>query len=149
MLPDHFPDDPYELEQIHEAAQFVLHGTPSQLLIAQTLLNSSMTSATSLTSTLSKEIKAKDFASIIERITESFVKALSAQNVAPCTSSPADRPPRPPNTNSGCSYCGLLDHFICDCNIVNEDIQLGKCRHNHEGKVILSTSGFIPQDIPG
>jgi len=27
-----FPDDPYDLIEIHEAAQFVLHGTPSTLL---------------------------------------------------------------------------------------------------------------------
>ena len=26
-FPDHFPDDPYTLEQIHDAACFVLHGT--------------------------------------------------------------------------------------------------------------------------
>ena len=26
-FPDHFPDDPYTLEQIHDAAHFVLHGT--------------------------------------------------------------------------------------------------------------------------
>ena len=28
-FPDHFPDDPYTLKQIHEAARFVLHGTTS------------------------------------------------------------------------------------------------------------------------
>ena len=28
-LPDHFPDDPYPLDEIHAAAQFVLHGTNS------------------------------------------------------------------------------------------------------------------------
>ena len=27
-LPDHFPDDPYPLLDILEAAQYVLHGTP-------------------------------------------------------------------------------------------------------------------------
>ena len=26
-FPDHFPNDPYTLEQIHDAARFVLHGT--------------------------------------------------------------------------------------------------------------------------
>ena len=28
-FPDHFADDPYTLEQIHNAAQFILHGTTS------------------------------------------------------------------------------------------------------------------------
>jgi hypothetical protein len=148
-LPDHFPDDPYDLEQVHEAAQFVLHGTPSQFLATSTSSNNSTTSTTSPTSTSSKEIKAEDFASIIERITESFVKALSAQNIAPRNSSPADRPPRPQNPNPGCSYCGLTDHFIRECNVVNEDIQMGKCRRNHEGKVVLPGGGFVPRDIPG
>ena len=31
-LPDHFLDDPYTLEEIHDAAQFVLHGTASYTL---------------------------------------------------------------------------------------------------------------------
>ena len=26
-LPDHFPNDPYTLEEIHDAVHFVLHGT--------------------------------------------------------------------------------------------------------------------------
>ena len=31
-LPDHFPDDPYALEEIHDAMRFVLHGTASYAL---------------------------------------------------------------------------------------------------------------------
>ena len=31
-FPDHFPDDPYPIDAIHEAARYVLHGTPSSLL---------------------------------------------------------------------------------------------------------------------
>ena len=34
-FPDHFPDDPYSLNVIHEAAQFVLHGTSSSQLTLQ------------------------------------------------------------------------------------------------------------------
>ena len=32
-LPDHFPDDPYTLEEIHDAMRFVLHGTASYALV--------------------------------------------------------------------------------------------------------------------
>ena len=32
-LPDHFPNDPYTLEEIHDAAHFVLHGTTSYALV--------------------------------------------------------------------------------------------------------------------
>ena len=31
-LPDHFPNDPYTLEEIHDAVRFVLHGTASYAL---------------------------------------------------------------------------------------------------------------------
>ena len=31
-LPNHFPDDPYTLEEIHDAAHFVLQGTASYAL---------------------------------------------------------------------------------------------------------------------
>ena len=34
-FPDHFPDDPYSLNVIHEAAQFILHGTLSSQLTLQ------------------------------------------------------------------------------------------------------------------
>ena len=32
-LPDHFPDDPYTLEEIHDAMRFILHGTASYALV--------------------------------------------------------------------------------------------------------------------
>jgi len=41
-LPDHFPDNPYALDAIHEAAQYVLHGTPSHLLAPPISLSSAM-----------------------------------------------------------------------------------------------------------
>jgi hypothetical protein len=35
-FPDHFPDDPYPMLDIHEAARYVLHGTPAALPVATT-----------------------------------------------------------------------------------------------------------------
>ena len=39
-FPNHFPDDPYTLEQIHDAARFVLHGTaaPTPAIVCSCLL---------------------------------------------------------------------------------------------------------------
>jgi hypothetical protein len=148
-LPDHFPDDPYDLVEIHEAAQFVLHGTPSTLLTPPNPPIPPAGSTTTSNSTSGSEIKVEDIATMIERITESFVKALSAQGAR---SSPSgDRPPRPANPSStpGCNYCGSLDHFIRNCLAVLEDIKQGKCKRNIEGKVTLPTGAFVPRDIPG
>jgi hypothetical protein len=149
-LPDHFPDDPYDLEQIHEAAQFVLHGTPSTLLTSPLTPSPALGStSTSSTSTSNRDIKVEDIATIIERITESFVKALTAQNNITRNSAPADRPLRPQNPNTGCNYCGSLEHFIRDCQVVLEDIKQGKCKRNAEGRVTLPSGAFVPRDIPG
>jgi hypothetical protein len=139
-LPDHFPDDPYHLTDIHDAAQYVLQGTPSNLLKA--------TSSTS-TSTSTKEVKTEDLAAILERLTDSFVKALTAQGNVVHTHTPNDRPPRSTNPSSGCNYCGSLEHFIRDCLAVTEDIKQGKCKRNTEGKVTLPSGAFVPREITG
>ena len=54
-FPDHFPDDPYTLEQIHDAARFVLHGTTASapvrdrpLPLAPTLAPAPKTESTEL-----------------------------------------------------------------------------------------------------
>ena len=54
-FPDHFPDDPYTLEQIHDAAHFVLHGTAAStpmhdclLLLVLTLAPTPKTESTEL-----------------------------------------------------------------------------------------------------
>jgi hypothetical protein len=143
-LPDHFPDDPYDLGEIHEAAQFVLHGTPSNLLIPPSPPIPPAGSV--VASTSNKEMKVEDIAAMIERITESFVKALAAQGQR--GSPPGDRPLRP-NPTPGCNYCGSLEHFIRECLVVVEDIKLGKCKRNVEGKVTLPSGAFVPREILG
>jgi len=145
-LPDHFPDDPYALDAIHEAAQYVLHGTPSHLLAPPI----SLSSAThSMIPRANPEVKTEEFAAIIERITESFVKVLAAQNNQGAHSgAPSNRPPRTSNPNSGCNYCGE-DHFIRECNKVLEDTKSGLCKRNTEGRVTLPSGAFVPREIPG
>jgi len=72
-LPDHFPDDPYPLEAIHEAAQYVLHGTTSALLLTTN------PTTTTQPNTIKAKVKTQDLAAMFEHITETFVKALGSQ----------------------------------------------------------------------
>ena len=44
-LPDHFPNDPYTLEEIHDAARFVLHGTALYALAYDDQQQATQTSA--------------------------------------------------------------------------------------------------------
>ena len=146
-LPDHFPDDPYLLESIHEAARFALHGTPASATTVATSTQS-ISTATSRTSAPA-EVKTEDLAAILERITESFVKALSAATTARVS----DRP-RYTHTHSGpgsnnCHFCDLPAHFGRDCEVAADYIKQGKCKRNIEGRITLPSGAFIPRDIPG
>ena len=142
-FPDHDPDDPYPIDAIHEAARYVLHGTPSTLLT--TIVTA--TAAAPSTTTDPASVKTEAFAAILEKFTESFKQAVAMQNVAPFVQ--GDRPRPAPMANPACNFCGGLDHFIRDCQIVAEFMRAGKCTRNVEGKVTLPSGAFVPREIPG
>lgn len=50
---------------------------------------------------------------------------------------------------SKCNFCGVLGHFMCKCEIAQEYMWLGKCKHNTEGKIVLPSGVVIPQHITG
>jgi len=132
------------LDAIHEAAQYVLHGTPSHLLSPPVLVVS-ITSLSLVHAT--PEIKTEDLSVVLEHITGSFIKVLAAQhNHAPQNDSLPSCPCSDPS--SGCNYCGG-PHYICDCKEVDEDVKNGLCKRNTEGCVTLPSGAFVPRDIPG
>ena len=47
-----------------------------------------------------------------------------------------------------CIMCGEK-HTILNCPKVDEYTKAGKCRRNHEGKVVLCTGSFVPRGTPG
>ncbi|THH15795.1 hypothetical protein EW146_g4730 [Bondarzewia mesenterica] len=121
--PDHFPDNLYDIQEVHDAAQFVLHGTTSAV---QPTNISSLPSIAPIAS--ATEVKMEDLVTMFEHITETFVKALSGQQ--------AVAPPRPlpnPETAGRCTFCGNAGHYM----------------RNPKGKVILSSGAFIPRSILG
>jgi hypothetical protein len=134
--PDHFPDDPYDLSEVHEAARYVLHGTPSTIPTTSTSLSAPAT----LSAPARPEIKTEDVAALLERINDTMAKLLMAQATP-------QRPPPPKNNN--CHFCGLPDHLGRNCMVAADYITQGKCRRNTEGLIVLPTGAFIPRDIPG
>lgn len=48
-----------------------------------------------------------------------------------------------------CNFCGSLEHFIFRCPICEQYIAEGRCRRNHENKVVLPSGIFVPRVIPG
>jgi hypothetical protein len=140
-LCNHFPDDPYRLEDIHEATQYVLHGMTSTIGSTSLPTITAAAEAMTNTSTNSEATKKEDLATMFK----SFIKVL--QQKTPESDTPRQLQLRGTNTGE-CVFCGLL-HYICKCSTVQEYINTGKCKRNDEGKVVLPNRLFVQCDIPG
>ncbi|KAI0953768.1 hypothetical protein AcV7_007202 [Taiwanofungus camphoratus] len=137
--PDHYPDDPYPLSDIHAAATFILHGTSNMPTVAAP-------QTTASTTTPSGMIKTEDISTIIESLSKTIATLIqpssNKSNVA------ARLPSTQDGTEQTCHFCGDQSHGIQSCPHVEADIATGKCKCNTKGKVALryvtaSTSGFI------
>ena len=139
--PDHYPNIPYKVSEVYEAARFVLQGAPT---IGYTGAIPS-TPATNHSEKSDSTIKIENLAPLMADFAKTIVEALRNNNNGNTTSR-SERPyqERPP----GCIGCGG-DHNIPDCDTVEEFIKAGKCRRNHENKVVLPNGLFVPRNTPG
>jgi hypothetical protein len=144
-LPDHFPDDPYPLDSIHEAALFALHGTSSTLLASVSPNTATHSSAPQNAKSDNANVKKEDIAAILERV-ESYIKMLTEQQQHQHHNH--DHRGDPSNRGA-CNFCGSFEHFMRDCKVLADYIGAGKCIRNVEGKVVLPNGMFLPRDIKG
>ncbi|KAH9009722.1 hypothetical protein EDB85DRAFT_2162357 [Lactarius pseudohatsudake] len=117
--PDHNPQDTYELNDIYDAAAFVLMATAST----------------------STDVKLEAILTMLER-------AFSGDSQQ-TGNRPRNTAPRSTDSTSVCNFCGVPGHFIRECEIVAEYGRLGKCKCNHEGKVVLPSGAMVPHEITG
>jgi hypothetical protein len=87
-FPNHYPDDPYPLDDIHEAAKFMLAGSNTS---HSTSLQSSQTPTSNSVptiSTLAPQIKQEDLTAILKKFMATLVTAMagSKSNSSPQTS---------------------------------------------------------------
>ena len=150
--PDHYPDLPYKISEVYEAARFVLHGLPTgSSAIPIPTLPPQQRSPSSVSYTPSPSqpidapptIKAEQLGSILTEFTKSIVEAIKQVNVSDDRSSSSNV-----RRSTACNMCGK-EHFIRECEVVSEYIRAGKCRRNTDGKVVLPSGAFVPKDIPG
>jgi len=152
--PDKHPDDPYSLDEIAKAAEYVLydpntanystrgsastHSTPS----------TEQPSTTNATSTVKQEditSTLKVFMQALEKTIEKSLAPLSKANrQQPSSSSKSDGP-----HDSNCFMCSEPGHGIRDCEVAEEMVRTGKCKLNSDGKVVLPNGQFVPRAIPG
>jgi hypothetical protein len=144
--PDHYPDDPYPLDDMHKAARFVLAGTSTSPNQAAPTQNAMQLTSASAPSSLA-HIKQDDLALIFDKFAVTILGALTGA-----------KSNGPPHANTGlcpdqietliCIFCGLPGHFIGECLTCQAYINEGKCKRNAEGKVVLLNSQYTPQNIP-
>ena len=137
--PDHFPDDPYTLEEIHDVTRFVLHGTASFSLA----LDDPRTPA-NITAPKANDkptVKSEELSALIDIIKQAIAKLgnQGAQASEPKLSSPC---------NYKCHFC-RGDHFKSECDGLKEYVRDGKCVLRDNGRVALPGGCFIPGAIGG
>ena len=146
-FPDQYPDEPYLLKEINEAAKFVLHGTsPTQL----NLRDSSWTTS----STVSQSgIKSEDLTSFLDKFATTLIRALAPVTGHSSSSSSHDHTHTPDPSGSSdkykCKFCSEKGHYNIDCPTCARYISEGKIKRNTDDKVVLPSGAYIPHSIMG
>ena len=150
--PDHHPNIPHTVQDVYEAARFILQSatTAPQNYFSPTPPNVNPPFVPDGVVSIAKRdpsVKKEDLSSMFTEFTKTIVEAISQNNSRgrynPNTSS-SDSAPR----STTCNFCGG-PHYIRECVKVDELIREGKCKRNTEGKVVLPSGAYVPRDIPG
>src|SRR5271156_2699283 len=136
--PDHHPDIPYKIEDVYDAARFILQGASASTFMPVTPSPPPVTSPSN-----NEYIKTETFTSMMAEFNKTMSEALSASRSRGFTRSQQE-----PSQSVECNYCGG-PHYILECENVEEDIKAGKCRRNQEGKVVLPTGAYVSRTVQG
>src|SRR5262245_33965796 len=113
--PDSHPDDPWDVEDVYSATEFILHGS--------TPIYSSTTSAAPPTTTPVPDniVKKEELFSILEQFSQTIAKAIEAKSPSQSASSKQDK--------RLCFYDGG-DHPARQCETLNNDLKNGFCKRD-------------------
>jgi hypothetical protein len=150
---NHFPDDPYELNDIYEAVSYVLMGTASSLALVPAAPTQPTTQPSPDASTSpvdANTVKIEALTAAVASLGEMFKISLQSQQAG-------GRPRNIGATATGtgvpgtsvCNFCGAPGHFIRECEAVAEFTRAGKCKRSPEGKVVLPSGAMVPRSITG
>jgi hypothetical protein len=156
-LIDHFPDDPYALSDIYEAAHYVLMGTASALMApiqgqSPATFSSAMPTQPSPPQVAdATQVKLETLTTALASLSETVKTILQTQQVGPSRPKPTGAASAGTNVTGGsvCNFCSVPGHFIRECEVVEEFTRFGKCKRSPEGKVVLPTGAMVPCSIPG
>ena len=144
---DHHPEDPYKVNNIFEAAQWISKGTnmstglakpisPTPGLITNPAITIiARTPAPVKTETLDTATNA--IISMLAHMEEHMTALLDTRNNGQSHA--------PHTLGDSCHFCGKVGHTMVrgNCLVLEAFIQQGKVQQNVEGKVVLSSSTMI------
>jgi hypothetical protein len=150
--PDHHPNIPHTVQDVYEAARFILQSatTAPQNYFSPTPSNVNPPFVPDGVVSIAKRepsVKQEDLSSLFTEFTKTIVEAINQSGTRGRynpNSSSSDSTPR----STTCNFCGGA-HYIRECLKVEELIREGKCKRNVEGKVVLPSGSYVPRDIPG
>ncbi|PBK85836.1 hypothetical protein ARMGADRAFT_879162, partial [Armillaria gallica] len=166
-LTDHHPADPYDVSDIHSATQFILQGTNKHSSYENSPLDHrngiavptrppdpySSSIAVPIPST-AVNIEQTEPQVKLEHINRLIkLSKTLLQLHADCHLQQAVQVSHKVFAQShsirSCQFCGKPGHRFRDCHQIEIMENAGKCRWNHENKIILPTGAYIPCDLPG
>ena len=148
-FPDHHPNKPHTMQDVYEAARFIIQSAtspvPSFLKPKGVRPTQVPVESAPPVTILKKEPPVKTeggLESMFSEFTKTIVEAINQSSRArPSTQGFAPR-------FTDCNFCGG-PHFIRECLIVDDYIRAGKCMRNDEGKVVLPNGNYVSREIPG
>ena len=157
-FPMHVPKDPYNVDDIYNAANFAVGGhardaafntqpvQAQQPAVYQQLpIPAIPTAATASADPTAVKIEA--LTAVVASLGEMFKMVLQTQQES---GKPRNVGPRPIGVpGSACNFCGGSGHFIRECEVVTEYSRVGKCKRCADSKVVLPSGVMVPCDIPG
>ena len=128
--PDTHPDDPWEVQDVFDATEFILHDTSS--------FSASDTTSAQPADTV---VKREELMTILEQFSQTIVKALEARTPS-ITPSTGGTPRKRSCFYDGCEKPGA-------CEKLKSHLALGWCKRNEENRIALPTGAPILSSIPG
>ena len=135
-FPNHFCDDPYPLEDVRAATEFMLQGTDSSVIQPSPVEKKSIA------------MKPEDLQTFMEMFAKTIVNAIGNRGAPAQRQQVSFARPLVPEGKMY-HYCGAQDHYLRDCPECVAAIETGKCKKNAEGKLVLPSGSFVPCQIPG
>src|SRR5262245_11085403 len=132
--PDSHPDDPWDVEDVYSATEFILHGS--------TPIYSSTTSAAPPTTTPVPDniVKKEELFSILEQFSQTITKAIEVKASSQSAS------PRPEKRL--CFYDGK-DHPAHQCETLNTHLKNGFCKRDANNRLTLPDGSPILRSLRG